>query len=426
MSAPVRGRAADGAFTFRMEHAVPPYLIALACGKLEFAPVGERCGVWAEPGLLPRAAREFEDMERMLLACEQTFGPYRWDRYDVLVLPPAFPFGGMENPTLTFATPTILAGDKSLVGLIAHELAHSWSGNLVSNATWRDFWLNEGFTVFLENRIMEVVYGEERAAMERLLGLEQLEDELASLPPGDQVLHIDLAGRNPDDNMTAVPYEKGAAFLHRLEQVFGRPAFDAFLKAYFDAHALRSITTADFLAWLDAHLLRGDPERTAQVDVARWVRAPGLPDEAVRPASAAFAMVDAARAGWLAGTRATPDLGAAAWSTQLWLRFLNGLPERVDTPRLEELDRAFGLTATGNSEVFTAWAVVAIRNGVPAVDPRVEQFLLTVGRRKYLKPIYEALAKAPAGMARAREIYARARPRYHAVSVRTLDELLLR
>src|SRR5690606_4149855 len=241
-------------------------------------------------------------------------------------LPPAFPFGGMENPMLTFATPTILAGDKSLVGLIAHELAHSWSGNLVTNATWRDFWLNEGFTVFLENRIMEVVYGPERDAMERLLGREEPESELAELPPGDQMLHIDLTGRNPDDGMTAVPYQKGAAFLHRLEEVFGRPTFDAFLAGYFDAHAFRSITTADFLAWLDEHLLRKDPEKAAQVDVHRWVFEPGLPDDVVRPTNAAFVEVEERRQRWLADALPTAELGAGDWTPHSWLRFLNGLP----------------------------------------------------------------------------------------------------
>jgi aminopeptidase N len=424
MSANSRGKDGDGAFLFAMDKPVPPYLIALACGRVQFESLGTRSGVWAEPGVLPRAARELEDTERMLAACEGVFGPYRWDRYDVLILPPAFPFGGMENPMLTFATPTILAGDKSLVALIAHELAHSWSGNLVSNATWRDFWLNEGFTVFLENRIMEVVYGAERAAMEMLLGLEELERELAELPAGDQVLHTDLAGRNPDDNMTSVPYEKGAAFLHRLQQVFGRAKFDAFLHGYFNAHAFQSIATADFLRYLDANLLRHDPAKAAQVDVQQWIHAPGLPPDVVRPANAAFHELDDRRARWLAGSVTTTELRASDWITQLWLRFLNGLPAQVHGSKLAELDATYGLTRSKNSEVFVAWAAVAMRNGMPAIDAPVEQFLLTVGRRKYLKPLYEALAATPSGKQRAQSIYHRSRPRYHAVATRTLDEIL--
>ena len=424
MSAERKGQDADGAFRFAMPQPIPPYLIALACGKLAFQGIGERCGVWAEPNLLPRAASELEEMEKMLLSCEQAFGAYRWGRYEVLILPPAFPFGGMENPRLTFATPTILAGDKSLVGLIAHELAHSWSGNLVTNATWRDFWLNEGCTVFLENRIMELVFGKERAAMEFALGLEGLEDELKELPPQDQVLHIDLAGRNPDDNMTAVPYEKGAAFLHRLEQLYGRAKFERFLTGYFDAHAFQSITTDQFLTWLDRNLLESDRTKAAQLDIDRWVRQPGLPADAVRPTGDAFGAVEAARRAWLEGKIKAAALDTQLWTPHHWLRFLSGMPQDIDPQRLGELDETFHLSETGNSEIFVAWAKVAIRRGYAHVDERVESFLSNVGRRKYVKPLYEALMASAEGRARAKRIYQEARPRYHAVTTRTLDEIV--
>ncbi|MCA8941092.1 MAG: aminopeptidase, partial [Planctomycetes bacterium] len=258
MSASERDVLGGGAFRFVMDKPVPPYLIALAIGEIESRDVSSRCAIWSEPGVVDRAAAELADTEQMIETCEGLFGPYRWGRYDVLILPPAFPFGGMENPCMTFATPTILAGDKSLVALIAHELAHSWSGNLVTNATWRDFWLNEGFTVYLEQRIVEAIYGPERARMETLLGLRQLAKELRELPKRDQRLHIDLTDRNPDDGMTSVPYDKGAAFLRRLEQAFGRERFDAFLESWFDDHAFQSVTTDEFLDYLDEHLLAGD------------------------------------------------------------------------------------------------------------------------------------------------------------------------
>ena len=424
MSAQREPRDADGAFHFRMDNAIPPYLIALACGKLAFEGIGERCGVWAEPGLVAAAASEFVDMEKMLLACEGAFGPYRWGRYEVLILPPAFPFGGMENPMLTFATPTILAGDRSLVGLVAHELAHSWSGNLVTNATWRDFWLNEGCTVYLENRIMEIVYGKERAAMELQLSLKGLDDELKTLDARDQVLHIELAGRNPDDNMTAVPYDKGAGFLHRLAQVFGRERFEQCMQGWFDAHAFQSVTTADFLAYLDAKLLKPAPELAKQVNVHQWVYEPGLPDDVVRPRSDAFTTIDGQRAPWLSGALSAKALGAGAWNPHQWLHFLGGLPPQVPVDKLTELDAAYALTQSGNSEIVAAWFVVGIRNGYAAVDAPVEAFLMRVGRRKYLKPLYEALVQTDAGKARAQAIYKNARPRYHAVSVRTLDEIV--
>ena len=170
-SGATRGRADSRVFSFRMPQAIPSYLIAIAIGDLAFKPMSERTGVWAEPSVVEAAAREFEDTEKMVTTTEALYGPYRWGRYDILVLPPSFPFGGMENPRLTFATPTVIAGDKSLVALVAHELAHSWSGNLVTNATWHDFWLNEGFTTYLERRIVEAVYGKRVADMQAAIGV---------------------------------------------------------------------------------------------------------------------------------------------------------------------------------------------------------------------------------------------------------------
>ena len=421
MSAIERGHDGDVA-TFGMPKAVPPYLIALACGDLVSRAISQRCAVYAEPATIDLAASELSDMENMVAACEQLFGPYRWGRYDLLILPPSFPFGGMENPCLTFATPTILAGDKSLVALVAHELAHSWSGNLVTNATWRDFWLNEGFTVYLERRIMEHVYGKARATMEAALGMQELAGELKELPAPDQVLHLDLSGRNPDDGMTQVPYEKGAAFLRRIEQVYGRAALDAFLRQWFDEHAFTSVTTDVFTKFLDERLLAKDPAKRAQIDVAAWVGNPGLPADAEQPVSELFAQVDAQKARWHSGTPAK-ELDTKGWVTQQWLRFLDGLTD-VTPEQLADLDAAFGFTRSGNSEILCSWLATSIRHGYRAVDRRLDLFLMTVGRRKFLKPLYEALLSAPDGKARALAIYTKARPRYHAVSQRTLDAML--
>jgi len=421
MSADQREQLAPGRFRFEMGKPIPPYLIALACGDLARRDLSDRCAVYADPTIVDSAATEFEDVESMIAACEQKFGPYRWGRYDVLVLPPAFPFGGMENPTLTFATPTILAGDKSLVALIAHELAHSWSGNLVTNATWRDFWLNEGFTVYLEQRIMELVYGSDRADMEILIGLQGLDEELRHLPDEEQVLHINLDGRNPDDGMTAVPYDKGAAFLRRIEHVVGRPRFDAFLASYFDAHAYRSIETGEFVEFLEDELLRGDQEWAQAIDVATWLNAPGIPEAAVRPRSEAFNRVGDFRQRWLAGDAEVSE--TADWITHQWLYFLAEMPS-LSADQLTRLDEDFSLTGSGNSEVLTAWLRLAISHEHRAAYPRVEEFLMSVGRRKFLKPLYEGLVKTPGGAEFAKRVYARARPRYHAISRRTLDVIL--
>lgn len=423
MSAEQLGRDADGVWRFRMPQAIPPYLIALAAGDLAFEEISERCGVWAERSVVGGARDELSDTEAMIQAAERLFGPYRWGRYDLIVLPPSFPFGGMENPRLTFATPTILAGDKSLVALVAHELAHSWSGNLVTNATWRDFWLNEGFTVYCEQRIMEQVFGAARSDLEKSLARHELELEMKDLEPWQQVLHIDLAGKNPDDGFSGVPYEKGALFLRRLEEIWGRSAFDEFLGGYFDGHAFQSITTEDFLAWLQARLFAADPVKSNQIDLKAWLEAPGLPPDAPVYRSPALGDVDRERERWVAGTPAR-ELSTQGWVTQQWQHFIHTLPADVTNERLVELDQAFGFTRTQNCEVLCDWLVLAIRRRYLAADERLSEFLTSVGRRKFLKPLYGELVKTPEGLARARAIYAEARPRYHAVSTGTIDKLL--
>ena len=300
--------AARGVFRFSMPQSVPPYLVAMAVGDLTFKPLSHRTGVWAEPATIEAAAYEFADVEAMLAACEKDFGPYRWGRYDILVLPPSFPFGGMENPRLTFATPTILAGDRSLVSLIAHELAHSWSGNLVSNATWRDFWLNEGFTTYLERRIVESLFGRERADMEAVLGLADMREQMMHLPPSDRVLHIDLTGRDPDLGMTRVPYEKGALLLRAMEQAFGRKRFDTFLRDYFNTFRFQSITTAEFVAFFREKLLGNDSEADRILDLDRWLEGAEIPQGPAEPSSERIGAVDRAVAGWLDGSTATEKL----------------------------------------------------------------------------------------------------------------------
>lgn len=413
-----------GDYRFGMTERIPPYLIALAVGDLGFAPVGKRTGVYAEPSVLPKAAHEFEDMEKMLEAAERLFGPYRWGRYDVLVLPPSFPFGGMENPRLTFATPTVLAGDKSLVSLVAHEMAHSWSGNLVTNATWSDFWLNEGFTVYIERRIVERVYGKPRAEMEASLGRQDLEQELAGLPPKDQILHVDLNGRDPDDGFTQVPYEKGALFLLGLEQVFGRQRLDEYLKGYFDHFAFQSITTARSLEYLRKHLLDKYPDLAKKVPVDEWVFQPGIPAGAPRPRSSAFDRVEAEATQWLSGSALLNQEKGALWSTQEWLHFLRFLPKKLTPAQMRDLDAAYHFTQTGNDEILEQWLLMAIRNRYEPAYPRLEEFLTSVGRRKYLKPLYEELVKTPEGRARANAIYAKARSGYHPIAQATVDAIV--
>jgi leukotriene-A4 hydrolase len=413
-----------GLYRFAMPQRIPAYLLAIAVGDLGFAALSARAGVYAEPSVVARAASEFADTEKMMEAAERLYGPYRWDRYDILVLPPSFPFGGMENPRLTFATPTVLAGDRSLVSLIAHELAHSWSGNLVTNATWSDFWLNEGFTTYIERRLVEEVFGPERAAMEATLGRQDLDDELQRLEDRDEILHIDLAGRNPDDGATRLPYEKGSLFLRSLEKLFGRRRFDEFLRGYFDQFAFQSIVTGDFVAYLRQHLFASDAAAASRVPIEEWIEKPGLPAVAPRPASRALEESKRAAGEWHERRREISDVPFARWTTQERLQFLRSLPSPLPVERMRALDAALGLTRAGNSEVAFQWLLMAIRGGYAPADARLEEFLLSIGRRKYIKPLYEELVKTPEGRERALSIYRKARPGYHPIAVDTVDRIV--
>lgn len=415
MSAEHKGQV-DGMFDFAMDTPIPAYLIALAVGDLKFQAAGPRTGVYAEPSVLAKAAAEFSDMEKMVAAVEQLYGQYRWGRYDLLILPPSFPYGGMENPRLTFATPTVIAGDKSLVGLVSHELAHSWSGNLVTNATWADFWLNEGFTTYIENRIQEAVYGPELAVMEQALDQRKLVEEMAELPKEGQILHADLKGKDPDEGTTGVPYVKGSLFVRLLEQTYGRATVDAYLRGYFDHFAFRSITTKEMVEYLQRELL---DKQTAKIPLQEWIYEPGLPSSAPKAASARLEAA-ARDAKAFAASGAVPK---GKWSTQEWLEFLAALPE-LKASQLAMLDKTFRLTQTGNSEILDKWLQLGIKADYAPVYPRVESFLLEVGRQKFIKPLYTELMKTPAGAERAKKIYARARAGYHPIAQTAVDKIV--
>ncbi|MFW2342736.1 M1 family metallopeptidase [Brevundimonas sp.] len=420
------------AYRFRMTNPVPPYLIALGVGDIAFASLGDRTGVYTEPSMLEAARAEFPAVESMVEEAEALYGPYLWGRYDLLVLPPSFPFGGMENPRLTFATPTIIAGDQSLVALVAHELAHSWSGNLVTNATWDDFWLNEGFTVYFENRIMEAVYGRDRAMQEQVLGWEDLQGELADLPPEDTRLKLDLEGRDPDEGMTNIAYEKGAFFLRTIERIVGRDRFDAWLKGYFERNAYRPMTTAMFLEDIRTHLIRGDAALEEALMMDAWVYQPGLPSNAMAPVSQAFEPVDAAARSVFVEGGAPPQSLWQGWNTQQRQRFLGWRPEGhlagqdwLTESQLQTLDEGLGLSTEGNAEVLFAWLQIAMAHRYePAVAP-TEAFLTGMGRRKFVLPLFQTLwGEGDWGRDLARRIYAEARPLYHPVTSNSVDDVV--
>lgn len=406
-------------YRFRMDRNVPPYLIALAVGDIGFRAIDKRTGVLTEPGGLDAAAAELSDTGRMVATAEALYGAYRWGRYDVLVLPPSFPFGGMENPTLTFATPTILTGDKSNIDVIAHELAHSWSGNLVTNATWSDSWLNEGFTTYFENRIDEALYGRERAATLADLSWDDLQRDLKEAKPDQTRLHCD-----PEGSYGQLDYTKGSTFLRTIEVAVGRPAWDTYLRGYFDRHAFQPQTSAGFLADLRTHLIKGDAAMEASLQLDRWVYQPGLPSNAVHVTSATLAKIDAVLGRVNAGVPLA-SVDARGWSTQEWLRFLNGLPRQQSAARLAELDRAFALSTSGNAYVRSAWLVLAVANRYDPAVASIEQFLPSVGRNLLIVPVYRALmAQDGWGTPIARRVFATARPSYHPVTAAAVARIV--
>lgn len=423
MSASQDGQDTDGNWTFSMPQPIPSYLIAIAVGDIKFKAINDTIGVYAEDYILDASAEEFAETPMMEAANTALYGPYRWGRYDLIVLPPSFPFGGMENPRLSFMTPTLIAGDKSLTNVVAHELAHSWSGNLVTNASWRDAWLNEGFTSYVENRVMEALYGEGRAVMEQALGLEDLKRDIADAerPSLTQLKFTDDL-THPDEAFSQVTYVKGQFFLNFLEDRFGRAAFDPFLKSYFNAYAFDSITTEDFLGFMDANLRAQNPDAVTDAEIQEWVYGQGLPATIRNPQSDAFDKVAAASARWSNGEITTADLPTTDWSTHEWLHFLNGLPTLTQA-QYKELDEAFSLTGTQNAETAFAWYMQAIKGDYAPAMPALEEFLMTVGRGKFIYRLYGALKdNGQADMAT--RVFANAKAGYHPIAQRRISDIL--
>jgi leukotriene-A4 hydrolase len=417
----------SGIYHFNMNIPIPAYLMALAVGDIAFKSIDSRTGVYAEKGMIDKARWEFEDVGKMVNTAEQLYGPYRWGRYDVLVLPPGFPIGGMENPRLTFSTPTIIAGDRSLVSLIAHELAHSWSGNLVTNATWNDFWLNEGFTDYFERRIMEQMMGKSYSDMLWELGYQDLVDNVKELgaQSKDTWLKLDLKGRDPDDGLTDIPYEKGSHFLKLIELSVGREKFDRFLGKYFNEHAFKTITTEEFLAYLDSNLLHHDSTLIKKIGINAWVYGPGIPANCPRADSERFTKVNKAREHFLQGT--SPALLATKeWTTHEWLQFLRKMPASLSASQMKQLDDAFNFTNSGNSEIADLWFIMAVRSAYTPAYPAMEKFLSSVGRRKFLEPLYGEMMKTPNGTGMAKELYGKYRGNYHPLAQESLDKIVMK
>ncbi|GJI96593.1 aminopeptidase [Duganella caerulea] len=411
-----------GGWKFKMAQPIPSYLLAIAIGEIDVRTIGPRSAVYAEPARIEAAAYELADTEKMISAAEGLYGPYRWERYDMIVLPPSFPIGGMENPRLTFLTPTMIAGDRSLVDLIAHELAHSWSGNLVTNASWKHFWLNEGFTTYVTTRIVEKLYGEEVAEMNLQVEQEEALASLPSIPAAKQALvtrDADTSAASYTDS--GLVYPKGAWLLRTLEQRAGREVFDPFLRGWFDQHAFKSATTDEFVAYLKKNLLDVHPDVMSQAELDEWLYGAGIPASARHAASPRLAALDAQRTAWLKGELPTKDLNGKNWIALEWMHFLNDIDGKANATQLQELDQAFALGKSGNNEIAYRFYLASIKAGYNVREP-LNTFLMSVGRQKFVVPLYTALLKNPGDREWAKAVYAKAREHYHPVTQGSVDK----
>ncbi|XP_051121217.1 leucine aminopeptidase [Andrographis paniculata] len=379
---------------FVMEQPVPPYLFAFAVGELGFRELGPRTKVYSEavPEMLDAAAREFAGAEEMIKVGEGLFGPYDWERFDLLVLPPSFPYGGMENPRMVFLTPTVIKGDASGAQVVAHELAHSWTGNLITNKTNEHFWLNEGFTTYAERRIVEIVQGKERAVLNIGIGWRGLVEDVERFKDNMEFTKLknNQQGIDPDDVYSSVPYEKGYQFLWRIERQIGRPAFDEFLKKYIAAFKFQSIDTETFLDFLKANV----PGIEDHIDLKLWTEGTGIPPDAMEPASDIYAKILSLANEFKSGRIPNED-EVSNWGGQEWELYIENLPKSIEASQVLALDARYRLSESKDYEVKVAFLQLAISSRCSNYYNEVEKTLKEVGRMKYLRPLYTALVQGP-------------------------------
>ncbi|KRD10876.1 aminopeptidase [Flavobacterium sp. Root901] len=413
-----------GVYTFKQDKAIPSYLMAIAVGDLEFQSIDQRTGVYAEPSMLKKSAWEFAELGKMVVAAEKLYGPYRWGRYDVLVLPPSFPYGGMENPNLTFLTPGVIAGDRSLTSLLAHELGHSWSGNLVTNATWDDIWLNEGFTTYVEHRIGEAIFGKKEFDMQNVITRKELVDNVAEFGKTnpDTRLKVTLTGRNPDDGISLIPYVKGYAFLRVIEDAVGREKFDVFIKNYFDAHAFKSITTEDFVKYLNENLIKGDKALADKIKLDDWIYKPGIPSNITPVSAADFDVIDKIQKSWR--ETGVKGLSKNITTTTEKQYFIDHLPTDITPKEMEELDNEFSFTKGVNFIIKRQWFVQSLIHQYKLAYPAIEQFLIGISRTGSVMMLYKEMVKTPQGKVWAKQVFEKAKSGYHATTIQAVEGIL--
>ena len=419
----------NGKYHFEMKQAIPAYLIALVVGDIKYTPLGKFSGVYSEPELSQQCKYEFVDIPKMIKTAENLYGNYQWDQFDIVILPYSFPFGGMENPRLTFANPTLIAGDRSSISVIAHELAHSWSGNLVTNATWNDFWLNEGFTVYFENRIMEAMYGKEIADINAVIEFQDLLTSLEFIEksehPEDSKLKLQLDDRDPDDGMTDIAYVKGAFFLRTLENIAGRNKFDKFLQSYFNSYAFKTITTESFIQYLNLNLLEPN---SLTFNTNEWIYGKGLPENCIKINSKRLNKMESWAQEINSGKKVfnNKKIKRSDFVTQEWLVFIRKLSSELNIKTLNQIDSQLKFSSKANDAIKSQWFILNINAGNKKIRPYLERYLIKIGRRWYIESIYKSLMESRLidDKKFAKETFNKAKKGYHYISKNTIEKIV--
>jgi leukotriene-A4 hydrolase len=408
-------------FHFKMPQPIPAYLFAIGAGNLVFRELGPRTGIYAEPELIESAAWEFAENEAKIVEAEKLLGPYLWGRYDLLILPPSFPYGGMENPRLTFLTPTAILGNRGQTNLITHELAHAWTGNLVTNATWEDFWLNEGWTTYAETRITEILEGVEIAALMAVYDEQRLFEVIDRVGVESTLtqLKVPSEGRDPDTTVTIIPYYKGCFFLKECEYAVGRERFDAFIQKYMGKYQFQSLTTEGFLDFLKQEL----PEVFEKVNVQEWVYQPGLTGKRNRPQSALYDDVRRAVEAYKQGTRPTREQ-VADWHRYQILSFLQMLPKQMPIEDCKYFEEILDLKNKNDAGHYMHFYVICIASGDQEILPRIEEFIGKIGRLIISETIFRAMIASDWARPHARPMFEAVRERHHKITVHVINNLL--
>jgi leukotriene-A4 hydrolase len=418
---------------FEQNIPIPSYLVAFVAGQLEYGRISERCGVWTEVGLCQKACYEFNDAERYIEIAEEYFAhPYEWKNYNLLVLPFSFPYGGMENPNLTFVTPALLAGDRSMSNVIGHEISHSWTGNLVTNKNWKNFWVNEGFTTFMERKLDSALLGEDMENLEAIVGNNELVADIKVMGEDSEYTKLspDYGGNDPDDGFCTVPYEKGYQFLVFIEKKIGKDNFKEVMQRYIKKYKYQSVDYTAFQGVLEELIREKYKKKQAkkmikEIDWDKWLNEKGFPANKMDFVSEYLKDAEKLAEDFLNEKEDDSSVlkKFKEWHTNVKLAFLNYLTEnkdKIDQKILLNLKNKLHLAEEYNAEIKYMWYLLALDKKLEEEMSNIQKFLETHGRLKYIRPVFFAWIEKD--FSQAKEFFEKVKYLYHPFARRIIQE----